>query len=213
MKVNAPFGIRFFLLLAAIAFSAFAFEHPLSSTLIREAYFLGTEQNDKADEFFAQYVHEIPEIRVGIYPSVVWLDTPFMRVARRARGDRNLGAQRAEEEFLKNPPLFRLRLDIFYAPAPLETEVPDSNRGSRHPADSVSGLRIRLIQNKKQISPKSTDSSPLYPEDEWYVGPSIGERVVIECDPEKLDSSVLTIEIETPDVQKGTTEFELAMLR
>jgi len=213
MNAKGPFGVRCFFLLAAIAVPAFAFDNPLSSTSIREAYFLGTEQDSKADEFFAQYLHCVPEIRAGVYSSLVWLDTPFVQVAQRARSAQNYGAQDAEKEFLEKPPLFRLRLDIYYALMPPEAADSGSHPGRTHPANSASGLRIRLIQNKKEIAPKSLESSPLYPGDEYYVGGSLGERVVIECDPNKIDSSVLTIKIATPDGQKATTEFELAALR
>jgi hypothetical protein len=58
-------------------------------------------------------------------------------------------------------------------------------------SDSV---QVNLIQNDKEVIPWSIKRSSIYPvADEYYQGGSIGEHLGIECAPEKIDSSVLTI--------------------
>jgi hypothetical protein len=55
MKTKTRFGFSAFLLALAIALPAFAYEYPLSSDAIREAYFLGSGQKGKDASFYAQY--------------------------------------------------------------------------------------------------------------------------------------------------------------
>lgn len=213
MKPDRRFAICLLLLAAAIGLPAFAFEYPLSSTTIREAYLLGTEQNQKSEDFFAQYVRSLPEIRVGPFPSVIRIETPFMQVAQRARQSQNYSIAEAEKDYLGRRTVFRLYLDIFYMPPGSGSENCDSKGGTPCPPGAPKELTFKLIQNRKQITPGYVRRSPLYPNDEYYVGQGIGERVLVEINPEKIDTSILRIEIRTPNGQQGEIEFDLAQLR
>jgi hypothetical protein len=43
--------------------------------------------------------------------------------------------------------------------------------------------------------------------------PSIGEHVILDFDCENIDSSPLTIKVDTPDGQEAKTTFDLTTLR
>lgn len=81
-------------------------------------------------------------------------------------------------------------------------------------APPPNSVKIELIQNKKEIFPDS-DVRSAYSErfsKTSFLLPT-GERAKLEFDPKKLDSSMLTIQIDTPDDQHAETEFPLQSLR
>ena len=196
MKTNIRFGLCAFMLVLMVALSAFAYEYPLSADAIREAYFLATRPGHESAQFVSLYTHTLPEFKVGSYTSIVTIETPYLQVAEQVRTKINYHAQDAVAEFFDKPAGFRIQMDINYW---------------RSISDSV---KVNLIQNDKEIIPRAIKRSPLYPmADEFYTGGSIGEHLEIECVPEKIDSSVLTIKLFLPDGRKAQTEFDLGELR
>jgi hypothetical protein len=196
MKRNTRFGFSAFLIAFAVALPAFAYEYPLSEEAIRDAYFVGTRPNRASTDYLEQYTHVIPKLNVGSYRTVVTIETPYVQVANHARKAQNYHAQDAVEEFRDKPLEFRVVMDIYFW------------RGVSESA------KIALVQNKKEITPLSVERSPLYPaSDEYYNGGSIGEHVELNCGPETIDSSILTIRIETPASKLFKTEFDLAEVR
>jgi hypothetical protein len=79
------------------------------------------------------------------------------------------------------------------------------------PPDAV---KIKLIQNRKEIVPTSVERSAFYPPTDPYTRvPSIGETMNLDVDALKLDGSTLTIHIEAPDGRNTLIEFDLQSLR
>ena len=112
-------------------------------------------------------------------------------------GSWNYSAQDAEHDFLGKQLPFRIHLEICY--------IPDA------PPDAV---KIKLIQNRKEIVPTATERARFYPPTDPYTRlPSIGETIDIEVDALKLDGSTLEISIETPDGRSTPVEFDLLSLR
>jgi len=182
---------------AAVAMSAAAYDYPLSSTAIRDAYFLGRRQGGLGTEFLADYRQVIPSLRVEEFISFARIETPFVQVAVQSSQKLNYSAQDAVEDFHGKPLAFRIHLEICY--------MPDA------PPDAV---KIKLIQNRKEIVPDSVDRSGFYPPTDIYTRlPSIGEIMDLLVDSSKIDGSTLTIEIETPDGQNAQAKFELQTLR
>jgi hypothetical protein len=179
------------------ALPATAYDYPLTSTAIREAYFLGRRQGGLGTEFLADYRHAIPSLRVEEFISFARIETPFVQVAVQSSRKLNYSAQDAVQEFLGKPLSFRIHLEICY--------MPDA------PSDAV---KIRLIQNQKEIVPASVDRSAFYPPTDPYTRvASIGETMNLDVDALKLDGSTLTIYIETPDGRDTPIEFDLQSLR
>jgi hypothetical protein len=196
MKTNARFGFSAFLLALAIALPAFAYEYPLSSDAIRDAYFLARRPDRESLRFLSAYTHKVPEFKVESYTSNVIVETPYVQVAEEVRLRINYHAQDAVAEFFDKPKNFRIHMDIYFL---------------RGISDSVT---VNLMQNGKEISPRAVERSSLYPaSDEYYTPGTIGEHLEIECNPEGIDSSVLTIKIGLPDGRKAQTKFDMADLR
>jgi len=170
---------------------------PASASAIRDAYFLGTREGSLTPAFLARYAHWIPQLKEGTCTSQVRLETPFLQVADYASKASNYSAQAAVRQFYGKPMVFRVHLDICYRPnAPLNA------------------IKIKVIQNKKEIAPLSAESSPYVPRaDELAALPANGERVHLEFKSNQLDSSTLTIRVDTPDEQHGEVDFDLQALR
>ena len=190
-------GVLAGLLAALLALSAGAYDFPLSSNAIRDAYFLASRAGGLGDEFLANYRHTIPELHVARFTSFVRIETPFAQVALHSSRALNYSAQDAVREFSRKPLPFRIHVEIYYKPdAP-----PDA-------------IKIKLIQNKKEIVADSVERSPFYPATDKHTQlPSIGETLNLEIRPERIDSSTLTIQIDTPDGQHAECGFDMQAIR
>jgi hypothetical protein len=190
-------GVLAVIVSLAVSVPAGAYDYPLTSSAIRDAYFLGTRQGGLGTEFLSEYRHTIPGLRVAEYISFARIETPFVQVAVRAGQRLNYSAQDAVEEFHDKPLPFRIHLEICYKP--------------EAPPDAV---KIRLIQNRKEITPDSVERTSFYPATDAYTRvSSIGEILNLQVDAPKIDSSTLTIKIETPDDQHASVDFDLQSLR
>jgi hypothetical protein len=180
-----------------LAVPAGAYDFPLTSSAIRDAYFLANREGGLGDQFLANYRHTIPEMHVAEFTSFVRIETPFAQVALHSSRTMNYSAQDAVREFSGKPMPFRIHMEINYKPdAP-----PDA-------------IKIKLVQGKKEIVPDSVKRSPFYPPTDVHTRlPSIGEILDLELKPEKMDSSSLTIQIDTPDGQHAECVFEMQAIR
>lgn len=179
------------------ALPAASYDYPLTPEAIRDAYFLGTRQPSLGADFLAQYSYAIPELKIGRFTSKVTIETPFSQVAVHASKTLGYSAQDAVKEFYDKPAMVRLRFEICYKIGAPENAV-----------------KIKILQNKKQISPESYDSAPYYPAtDEYTQVRSIGEEVEMEIQPNKIASSTLLILVDAPDGQHAEAAFDLRALR
>jgi hypothetical protein len=166
---------------------------PHSAIAIRDAYFLGTRQGGLTPEILARYAHWISELKEGACTSQARLETPFLQVADYAGKVPNYSAQDAVKEFYGKRMILHVNLDICYKPdAPLNA------------------VKIRVIQNKKEITPLSAESSPYIPHvTELTTLPPNGEQVQLEFNSSQIDASTLTLRIDTPDKQHAEVDFDL----
>ena len=184
-------------LFLAVPLSAYG-DIPASENSIRDAYFLGTRQGSLTPEFLARYSHWIPELKDGtLCTSQARLETPFLQVADYASTAPNFSSQDAVKQFYGKQMFFRVYLDICYKPnAPLNA------------------IKIKVVQNKKEIVPLSAESQPYVPRvTELAALPANGEQVRLEFKSNQIDSSPLLIVIDTPYKQHAEVNFDLQTLR
>jgi hypothetical protein len=187
-----------FLLALFLAVPANAYDDvSLSASAIRDAYFLGSREGGLTPDFLARYAHWVPALKEWTCTSQVRLETPFVQVADYASKAVNYSSQNAVEQFYRKAMVFRMYLDICYKPhAPLK------------------GIKVIVVQNKKEIAPVTAESSPYYPVvSDTATLPANGERIKLEFKSGQIDSSTLTVVIDTPDQQHAEVEFELQSLR
>jgi hypothetical protein len=82
MKPTQRFGLPV-LLAVAIVLPAFAYEYPLSSTSLRDAYMLGNRKDEHTVEFLAQYQRELPMPETGPHVATISVKTPYAKVVGR----------------------------------------------------------------------------------------------------------------------------------
>ena len=173
-----------------------AYDVPLTESAIRDAYFLGTRLGGLNPDFLAGYARLVADLKQGNCTSQARLETPFLEVAEYAGKAPNYSAQRAVKDFSGKPLSFRIYLYVCYrqhAPANAET--------------------VKIMQNKKEVVPNSFESSPYSESKEFGFLPPNGEQIVLEFAAAKIDSSDLTVLIDTSDGQHGETRFDLQTLR
>lgn len=188
-------GLALFLaLFLAVSLNAYD-DTPTSENSIRDAYFLGARKGSLTPEFLARYAHWIPELKDGtICTSQARLETPFLQVADYASTAPNFSSQDAVKQFYGKQMFFRVYLDICYKPNAL-----------------LNAIKVKVIQNKKEITPLSAESNPYVPRvDELATLPANGERVRMEFKSNQIDSSTLIILIDTPDKQHAEVKFRPA---
>jgi hypothetical protein len=173
-----------------------AYDVPLTENSIRDAYFLGTRLGGLNPDFLAGYARWVADLKQGNCTSEARLETPFLLVAEYAGKVPNYSAQRAVKDFSGRSLSFRIYLDVCYR--------------LRAPANAVT---VKIMQNKREVLPNSFDSSPYSESTEFGSLPPNGEQIVLELASAKIDSSDLTILIDTADGQHGEAKFDLQALR
>ncbi len=207
MKPTQRFGLSV-LLVVAIALPALAYEYPLSSTSIREAYLLGNRRDEHTAEFFAQYTHHFPAAKTGPYVDEIGIETPFSQIVEHCGSAYNYHSQDAEEEFRNKPMFFRAHVQIFrfpvFSPEATLTYAPDYWKD----------FKIQLMQDK-EIPSKTVYAELLYPPTDQDYGTSlpIGVRVEFEYDAERVDNAPTTVRVTMPDGQEIESTFNLERLR
>ena len=106
-----------FVVAVALASSVFAYDYPLSSEAIREAYFIGNRRDTGTTDFIAQYTHHFPVPDSGPHVAMIQLETPYAQIVERAEQAVNYHASDAVQEFLGKPAEFRLRVQIYFTPS------------------------------------------------------------------------------------------------
>jgi hypothetical protein len=208
-----------FAILALIALPALAYQYPLSSIDIRDAFFIGNRNDDLTAALFAKYSRTLPAPETGPYVAEIELDTPFLQVARRAEGAVNYDSLDAVQEFQNKPMVFRVHVKFYftssYMPLPVaHTEGIPMQTPSY--SDFWNDFKVRLIQDK-EVRPKSSVGAAIFPM--WGAdgdGPPpspIGGRIDVDYDPAKIDTADATVEVLTPDGQDIVVPFDLSRLQ
>ena len=206
-------------ILALIALPALAYQYPLSSIDIRDAFFIGNRNDDLTAALFAKYSRTLPAPETGPYVAEIDLDTPFLQVARRAEGAVNYDSLDAVQEFQSKPMVFRVHVKFYftstYMPLPVaHTEGIPMQTPSY--SDFWNDFKVRLIQDK-EVRQKSSVGAAIFPM--WGAdgdGPPpspIGGRIDVDYDPAKIDTADATVEVLTPDGQDIVVPFDLSRLQ
>lgn len=199
--------------LLAFAVPAVAFDYPLSETAIRDAFLTGN--GNRNSELFVKYVHNFSAPESGPYIASIRLETPFEQVAQRGATASNYHAQEAEQEFLGKRLPFRVSVEIQFTPTYPEFSNRQSNGAYsllQPISDYQNDFQIDVSQDAT-IAPLTTRAyvaSSNLSNTVWGIQGIVIEK---EFDPQKIDSSDLTIEVHTPDSQSVATTFDLSQLR
>jgi hypothetical protein len=214
---------RAFLLLVFVVVPAAAYDHPLGSHAIREAYFIGS--GGRYAEVLSTYTKNLPAPKTGPHVAQIEVRTPYAQVIVSSH-EHSVGysAMQAAEDYKKNPDTVQVRIQImatatfsFGSPA----ASPDIPTGRVLPLTACEGETLRMhsveqcfrdfrfqFSQDKEIKPKSSYGLSIYSDtvliggDVWFVF-SAGD----------IASAPLRVTVSTPDGQEVSAEFDLAALR
>ena len=204
MKTTTRLGPIVLLVLLATVLSAqaWAYDYPLTSDSIREAYFLGTGPQGKEGSFFDSYAYSFHMPNTDLPGSLITVETPFLQVVEGASRAPNYDAQAAVKEFLGKPAVFRVYADVYYRP-----------QGAGASSDEAK-VTLTVAQNGKKLAPDSTDQWPLDIFHDAGTGAvRVGEHVQLEFSARKIDASNLTIEVSDPQGESKEADFDLSTIR
>lgn len=218
MKPAAPAGLVVllgtFAIFALIALPALAYQYPLSSSDIRNAYLLGYAKDFNTTNFFAPYTHQFPMPDSGPHVATITLKTPYLQIVELGQSALNGDAQGTEEEFAnKNLPfLVQVGVDLtatYPGPPPWEPTAP-----GLPPPDFQRDFGAQLVQHNKVIDAQSTQVYLFYSDAAFNTYGISGATIEYRFDPEKIDpDDEVTILVNTPDDQDVETTFDLGHLR
>lgn len=212
MRTRAQLGFLASLLVLVIALPVVAYEYPLSSTSIRDAYFLGKHSDERTGAFLARYWQSLPLPKTGPHVALIGLDTPFTQIVDYTQGAPNFRLPDALKEFQDKRSAFRAYVDIYltasYSPIP-QSKLPLLYQWV---PDFWDDFKVRLLQDK-EIPAQAVRGGPLYAYEDEGPARVIGARIALEYDAEKIDSEPTTIEVVTPDDQHVEATFDLTELR
>ncbi len=214
MITRPGFGLSMFLAALLVGLPAFAFDDPLTSTSIRDAYMLGNRKDFKTAEFFARYKHLLPAPETGPHVAAISVETPFGQIVELGEAALNTDIQGAEEEWTGKTFPFIVRVgvdlaDTYPGPPPwnpraLGLPLPNFERD----------FEIQLVQNEKKIPARSSQVYVLYSDAVANTYQISGAIIEFRYDTESVDPySEATVTVHTPDDQHVETTFDLGQLR
>jgi hypothetical protein len=212
VKPTQRFGLCV-LLVVAIALPAIAYEYPLSSTSLRDAYMLGNRKDEHTAEFLALYTQFLPMPQTGPHVSVISVETPYSQVVELGQNALNPDIQGTEEELADKKFAFIVRVEV---------DLTDSYPGPALSNPAAPGqpipsferdFNIDLVQGKT-IPAKSTQVYLLYSDGVTNILQISGAVIELQYDADKIDSDDdATVKVHTPDDQDIEATFDLGHLR
>ena len=183
----------------------FAYEYPLSSTAIREAYFLGSGDASKRVLYAEKYVKRYATPKTGDYVGLVDFETPYMVIAQEIaqKGD-DYHAPDAVQDYLGKPQVCRVRVDVYWGLNPAAAFTGRSNR-------DVTGYRMRVTQEGREIPAKARWTESMLTGASAPV--DTGIAIYREFDAEDVRSGPVTVEVSGVDGQILTETFDLDSVR
>jgi hypothetical protein len=205
--------------IALIAAQAAAYDHPLGSHAIREAYFIGSD--NKFAEILTIYTKNLPAPKTGPHVAQVEVRTPFAQVMVGSH-EHSVGysAQSAAQDYRKNPDTVQVRVEILstatYAigsqgtvPEILAPPACQGVQRMNSVEECFRDFQFRFQQAEK-IKPKSSYAVPMYRGDPSIL---IGADIWFTFSTDDIASAPFHVTVSTSDRQAVSAEFDLASLR
>src|ERR1700687_2338239 len=199
--------------------TAFAYETPLESHSIRDAYFLGQRGDEKLARFFDPYTKHLPPPQKGPYISEIKLLTPYAQVVDISR-QRTAGysAQQAEQDYKNRGDSIRVYVRIeFTATYGFLQAVEAANHAAREqrlawqPYDFWRDFQFILAQDANPADPPGAQS------DSAGGGSQPAGRIIdaMEADAsaiygdDGLVGSLVWLDYDAKDVTSDSVSFEV----
>jgi hypothetical protein len=199
-----------------------AYEVPLNSDSVHEAYVLG-QRNDKATaDFVASYTRQVTVMGLdGPHRADIQILTPYLQVVDHSTENASGYSERqAREDYRRSGDIVVVRVVLLLPGAyPREPSgsgpatVPCENTVLR-PENFWQNFRFILKQNEKIPTARSIRQKPIYSAGTKDAAAVLdGATILLEFDAKDVASKETTIEIVTPDCKTISATFNLQKLR
>jgi hypothetical protein len=200
----------------AIALPALAYQYPLSSTDIRNAYLLGARKDSVTSDFLNSYRHDLPTPQTGPHVAYILVATPYAQVVDLGQSALNPDSQQAGVDLANKefPFIVRVGVDVT-ATYPVPQPANASSQGELVP-DFANDFKVTLLQGGNEINSRSSRVSVLYSPSSLGLNAAQISGAVIELKYDNGDidpSGKINVKVQTPDNQKIETQFDLAPLK
>ena len=210
-------GVRSAILLIALVAPQFssAYEHPLSSRSIWQAYFLGLKniKDPELAAFLASYLKRLPLPQSGAHVASIEIKTPYEQVVLRTlQRSVDYSPQQAERDYRAQSDVFLVRVRINLTPtySSRVATSPVNHAVQLRPMDFWRDFSFRLIQEEKRMAPNKISGRPLFTQRN---GSLSGAEVELEFDTAKVTSAPVHIDVRMPEGNTVTAEFDLEKLK
>jgi hypothetical protein len=203
--------------LAAIA-PLFALSYPLSSTDIRDAYFIGRRNDDVTISFLNTYARHFEPPAKGAYITEIGIETPFVQIVEKSMGTADYSAPAAVLEFQGRRMRFLAHV-ILFEPITAAGKKPGSSDHSTSVGSNFwRDYKVKLIQGReREVQPISIDGSSIYTSNAGVMGTytynSSGARIDLEFASDKIEADDTKITVDGPNGEHFEADFDLAALR
>lgn len=204
--------------LVSVAIQVAAYDHPLGSSAIREAYFMGS---GSFAEFLSTYTKNLPAPKTGPHVAQVEVRTPFAQVIVSSH-EHSVGysPMQAEQDYKKHSDTVQVRVQIVstatYAigsqgtvPEILPPPACQGVQRMNSVEDCFHDFRFRFRQGDS-IKPKSSYGVPLFRGEPSIL---IGADIWFIFSTDDITSAPFRVTVSTPDGHEVSATFDLAALR
>src|SRR5271156_3054521 len=188
--------LALFIVVLLIALPTFAYQYPLSSSDIRNAYLLGFAKDQNTTSFFAPYARQFPTPESGPYISTITLKTPYEQLVELGQSAVNADVQGAEEEYATRKLPFLVQVGVDLTATYPDPDTWNSTAPGFPLPDFQRDFLVQLMQGDKKIGEQSTQVYLLYSEGAFNTYEVSGAIIEYRYDPEKIDpDDEITIEV------------------
>jgi hypothetical protein len=210
----------FLVAILALTEPVFGFDSPLSEEAVREAYFLGQRRDESMAGFLSKYIHQLPPPDFGPHIASITTYTPFAQaVLYSSRQTANYSAQQAQLDHRRQTEVVQILVAIRFTDSygPFVPGAPSSSRDRNpttapRPSDFWRDFNVAVFAEDKSLEPTSYDGQPDYACNEGgcYL---IGATIQLEFPAESFPSQNITIQVDPPESDQVSADFDLSVLR
>jgi hypothetical protein len=196
---------------------SFAFDTPLSSESVREAYFLGLRHDGScALLVFDKYTKHIPLPKTGPHISSVTFLTPFAQLAQLSdRRSANYSAQQAQLDHRGQDESVKITVEIYLTssygalipnPAGSPALIP-------RPYDFWRDFSVQVYDGNKILSPSTSRGHGLYRCGRTGPCRPLGAAIDLEFPADAFAADSVTVQVIPPEGDTVSLDFDLTRLR
>jgi hypothetical protein len=203
--------VPIFVIAAVAPLVAGAFTYPLSSTDIRDAYFIGRRNDEITSNFLLQYTRHFNPPTSGPDISDIAVETPFTQIVQYSSQMANYDAPTAVQDFQDRPLKVYLHVFVYEDTASLINKTNPVNPLYHNIWEDYG---VKLIQDKA-VKPLEVTGGFIFPTcgDGCYAPAPIGAHIDLTFSAEQIDAAPATITVDGPDDVHAEATFDFSTLR